>query len=76
MPKLNPVDTLKSKHPEIAAEWHPTKNGDLRPSEVTRASNKKVWWLCAECSYEWEATIANRSRLGRGGPACGNKKSL
>ncbi|MFL2739272.1 MAG: zinc-ribbon domain-containing protein, partial [bacterium] len=40
------MKTLLSEHPEISSEWHQTKNGDLKPSEVTYSSNKKVWWLC------------------------------
>lgn len=36
---------LATTDPELAAEWHPTKNGDLSPQQVSSNSNKKVWWL-------------------------------
>ena len=36
---------LCTTHPELAKEWHPTKNGDLLPQEVTAASKKNIWWL-------------------------------
>lgn len=39
--------------PKLALEWHPTKNGELRPEDVTRGSHKSVWWLCRTyCSCE------------------------
>jgi hypothetical protein len=59
---------LATKNPDLAAEWHPSKNGDLMPEDVTSSSNKKVWWLCSE-SHEWEATI-NRRNSGSGCPFC------
>src|SRR5712692_4946039 len=60
--------------PEVAAEWHPSKNGDLTPSDVTRGSGRKVWWRCSvDSSHEWESTIANRIN-GNGCPICAGKK--
>lgn len=53
---------LKTTHPELAEEWHPTKNGDLTPYEVSKGSHKKVWWMCKKNnSHEWEARIDSRS---------------
>lgn len=63
---------LATTRPDLAKEWHPTKNGDLRPTDVTRGSNKKVWWICAE-GHEWEATV-NKRNLGRGCPCCSKNK--
>ena len=37
---------LQKLFPEIAKEWHPTKNGKLTPKECTQGSDKKVWWIC------------------------------
>ena len=37
---------LASTSPELAAEWHPTKNGGLTPEMVTYGSEKNVWWKC------------------------------
>ena len=39
-------NSLEFLFPEIAKEWHPTKNGKLKPSEFTYGSSRKVWWLC------------------------------
>ena len=60
---------LATKNPELAKEWHPTKNGKLKPTDVMPGSGKKVWWLCLECGYEWRASVDKRSR-GVGCPQC------
>ena len=61
--------SLGGINPKLAAEWHPTKNGDLTPFDVAPRGNQKVWWLCPRCRYEWAAIISNRGR-GVGCPAC------
>lgn len=47
---------LATTNPQLALKWHPTKNGDLKPTDVTRGSNKKAWWMC-EKGHEWESVI-------------------
>lgn len=44
--------------PELLEEWDYNKN-TIKPSEIAKTSNKKVWWKCSE-GHEWEAIIANR----------------
>lgn len=41
----NGFNDLASVRPDLAKQWHPTKNGNLRPTEVAVNSMKKVWWL-------------------------------
>ena len=65
---LSGFNDLASVNPKIADEWHPTKNGDLKPTMVAPSSNKKVWWL-GKCGHEWQATIDRRKR-GDGCPIC------
>ena len=36
------TNSLTRKDPELAEEWHPTKNGILTPAEITFGSNKKI----------------------------------
>lgn len=62
---------LATKRPELAKEWHPTKNGDLKPTRVTCGSGRRVWWLC-ECGYEWETTICDRVNYSTSCPNCGD----
>ena len=68
------VNDLATRNPTLANEWHPTKNGTLRPSQVFPGSNKKVWWKCAE-GHEWQAVIYSRNN-GNGCPYCSGKKIL
>jgi hypothetical protein len=64
-------NNLLIKNPEIASQWHPTKNGNLKPENVCPSSGKKVWWLC-EKGHEWPATI-NHRKNNRGCPICSNR---
>ena len=65
---------LATKRPELAKEWHPTKNGDLKPTQITYKSNKKVWWLC-KCGYEWEVGVNSRTSNNSSCPNCGDGTS-
>ncbi|HVU60229.1 MAG TPA: zinc-ribbon domain-containing protein, partial [Mycobacteriales bacterium] len=60
--------SLASANAAVAAEWHPVRNGDLTPSDVTPGSHQSAWWQC-ERGHEWQAIISNRNR-GRGCPHC------
>ena len=53
---------LGTVNPGLAAEWHPIKNRDLTPSDVTANSNKKVWWQCPSCRKVWRSSISMRHR--------------
>ncbi len=65
---------LKTVNPQLAKEWHPTKNDSLTPRDITPFSNKKVWWLCSKNqNHEWDAIINNRN-VGRGCPYCFKKR--
>ena len=66
------INDLATTYPHIAKEWHPTKNGDLKPTRVSYGSKKRVWWLCLDCGYEWEAIIANRTSKDTKCPNCGD----
>ena len=65
---------LSTLAPEIALQWHPSKNSDCTPKDVTINSHRKVWWL-GPCGHEWRASIADRNS-GRGCPYCAGKKVL
>lgn len=66
---------LSLTYPEVAEEWHPTKNGVLKSCDVSFGSHRKVWWLCSS-GHEWESIIRNRTRLGRKCPYCTHQKVL
>ena len=66
------VGSLAETMPELAKEWHPIKNGDLTPNDITAGKFKPVWWLCPKCGYEWQASPNNRKR-GIGCPCCSGR---
>jgi hypothetical protein len=56
--------------PELVAQWHPTRNGDLRPENVHKGTAKKLWWKCPKGpDHEWQASGDTRSN-GNGCPFC------
>jgi very-short-patch-repair endonuclease len=60
--------------PELAKEWHPTKNGELTPKQVTSKSDKKVWWLCSR-GHSHESIVKNRTLNKSNCPDCSNQSS-
>lgn len=65
---------LRTTHPHLANEWHPALNGNLKPTDVTASSTKKVWWICPTCGYEWDTAIRNRAILKHGCLCCTGRK--
>ena len=66
---------LASRFPEIAKEWHPTKNAPLLPSQVAPSSKRRVWWRCP-VGHEYAAEIGMRTIRNSGCPYCAGKKVL
>ncbi len=62
---------LAATHPELAKEWHPTKNGILTPNDVFAGTNKKQWWICSK-GHEWKINVAYRKKYNC--PYCSNVK--
>lgn len=60
------VNDLLTLRPDLAAEWHPTKN-DRGPDSVRPGAGYRAWWLGA-CGHEWDAQIC--SRTGSSNPGC------
>ena len=64
---------LATTHKNLAAEWHPTKNAPLTPQEVSKGSDKIIWWKCSKCGYEWRSRIKKRV-AGSGCEKCAHKE--
>ena len=65
---------LATKHPDLAKQWHPDLNGDLKPTDITPGSNKKVWWKCLG-GHSWQAVVFSRTgKRPTGCPYCAGKK--
>ena len=73
--KSNKENSLFFLFPEIAKEWDYEKNGDLKPTDVTKGSDKKVWWKC-EKGHSWQSSpnIIRKNRQKEKCPYCRNKK--
>ena len=69
------INDLASRRPDIAAEWHPTKNGVRTPADVTSSTGVKAWWL-DEFGHEWDAVVAIRTGGGVGCPICSGHRTL
>lgn len=55
---------LATIYPDVAKQWHPTKNLKLTPFDITAKANKKVWWKCNKNDdHEWEESISNKTRI-------------
>lgn len=67
--KLCDSNSLLSRSPAVAAEWHPTRNGELKPSDILPGSNRRYWWLCQQ-GHNWEATANMRTTRHTGCPYC------
>jgi DNA-directed RNA polymerase subunit RPC12/RpoP len=67
--------SLAVLRPDLAGELHPTRNGDLDPYAVATTSSRRVWWRCARCRHEWEASVSARAR-GDGCRACAKRAQI
>lgn len=63
---------LQTVHPDWAKQWHPTKNGKLKPTDVTPGSEKRVWWIC-ENNHTWNSPVYNRKNHGC--PECAKQRN-
>ncbi|TDL44667.1 zinc-ribbon domain-containing protein [Kocuria rosea] len=74
--KPAPGQSLIDLFPEIAAEWHPTKNHPLGSEDVKPNSTQRVWWQCSLCGQDWETTCNTRMRRKNiGCPDCGRAQT-
>ena len=71
--KLCKENSLQAVNPELAREWHPTRNAPLTPKDVITGSIKKAWWVCGK-GHEWEARVFDRTRE-HGCPYCAGRKA-
>lgn len=72
--RLSKTSSLAALRPELAAEWHPSLNGDLTPESVIVGSTKRAWWQCSKNpEHVWESVIEKRGKGGRGCPYCAGR---
>lgn len=66
-------NSLENLYPDVAKQWHPIKNGLIKPNEVTSQSPKKHWWIC-NFGHEWQTAIQHRTIRKTNCPYCSNQK--
>jgi very-short-patch-repair endonuclease len=54
--------------------WHPTKNGELTPRQVTKCSGKKYWFQCDVCNHDFDSVISQCIKENRWCSYCANQK--
>ena len=54
----------------LLQEWHPTKNGTLKPESIAPKSATKVYWECSKCGYEYLMSIHARTSSKQNCPRC------
>ena len=72
--KVSKTNNLKTLYPAIAAQWHPTKNGELTPFDVTLSSYRRVWWKCPK-GHDYDSRISHRTGKSKSGcPYCSGRR--
>ncbi|WP_394825605.1 zinc-ribbon domain-containing protein [Pendulispora albinea] len=74
--KVSVTNSLATLAPNVAREWHPTKNGALTPHDITSAASRSVWWKCSGCQGSWKATVGNRTGRNSGCPPCSTRRRV
>lgn len=68
--------SLHERYDILLKEFHPNLNGELKLTDFTCGSHKKVWWKCnASDDHEWEAYICDRIN-GNGCLCCSGRKAV
>lgn len=72
--RVSVTNSLARVAPEIAAQWHPTKNA-CQPDQVVAGSNQRFWWKCPRGpDHEWQERCEVRALRKTGCPFCGNRR--
>ncbi len=57
--RIDTTNQFKRLFPDLAAEWHPTRNRGIKPYEFPPYSGVLVWWQDGE-GHEWQERIRHR----------------
>ena len=66
---------IAKTHPQLLVDWDYKKN-NFQPEDISIGSDRKVWWKCHFCGYEWESApnSSNRKKsFEKGCPVCHRK---
>ena len=71
---LEGFNDFATRFPEIAAEWHPTKN-DIVPNSFIMNGKIKYWWIC-DLGHSYQMTCKARSERKFNCSICAGKSIL
>lgn len=57
--------SLAEALPEVASQWHPSRNGPGTPADISWDSKRPAFWRANCCGFEWEDRIINRDKYQR-----------
>ncbi len=69
---LSGFNDLTTSNPKLAEQWDTNKN-IIKPSEVSKGSNQKIYWIHPFCNHEWQQTVKNRVNSSHSCPICSNQ---
>ena len=61
------TSSLATRYPDVAAQWHPTRNGELTPHDISPAAKRIIWWRCSR-GHAWQESP--RARTTPSSSAC------
>src|SRR6202789_1432148 len=62
-----PSVLLAQGFPDLAVQWHKSKNRDLTPEDVKCGSGMLVWWQCDVAKdHEWRTSVNGRTATDAG----------
>ena len=68
---------LQTLFPEIAAQWHPSKNEGRSPSMMAPQSHEVVWWQCpVKSAHVYDLSVSKRTGRGQGCGFCAGRRVL
>lgn len=70
--RVNKDNCLGIRNPALVKKWHPTKNGNITPFDVTSHSGKKIWWKC-EKGHEYQGSVDTTVRYNIICPYCSGR---
>jgi hypothetical protein len=69
--KVSVTNSLTSLRPDLARQWHPTRNGKVLPERVVIGSTRLFWWKCpVAADHEWRISPHDRANLEGRCPFC------
>ncbi len=73
--KIAVSQSFVSTHPDLAVEWHPTRNGEKRPEQFTFGSHHEAWWQCPIYkTHVYRARINSRTSMMSNCGKCANAR--